>query len=85
MKGARVFGCFIREDNGSISLSEQYTKMYKDWQQARNRNGVVESASAIFGIEEAGAKAIPYTYLEGEGDRVEIFHMWLIDRAAIDK
>ncbi|MFC4706280.1 hypothetical protein [Paraburkholderia caffeinitolerans] len=59
--------------------------MYKDWQRAPDRKTVVAGASAIFGIEDAGARATANAYLESEGARVEILYAWMIDRAAIEK
>ncbi|RKF36725.1 hypothetical protein BCY88_35410 [Paraburkholderia fungorum] len=82
-KSGRVFGCFIREDDGWCRYSEQYTKTYKAWQEAPGRTVRVESAQAIFGIDDDGARVVAHAYFENEGDLLEIHHMWLIDRAAI--
>ncbi|CAG9217798.1 ApeA_NTD1 domain-containing protein [Paraburkholderia tropica] len=85
-KGTRSFGCFIREGDGSISFSDLHTKMYSEWQNSRDGNTpMVLSANAIFGIEDAGASAIPHAYLESGEERFEIFHLWLIERAAINE
>lgn len=82
-KGIRVLGCFIREEDGSFRFSRKYARMYKDWQHAPSRTARVQSAKAIFGIDDAAARLLPHAYFENEGDLLEVHHMWMVNREAI--
>jgi hypothetical protein len=80
----RFLACFIREPDGELNFSQEYVAKYKNWQNSHPRYSGPLLPENIFGIDNDAVKFVAHGYFECGEERLEVHHMWIVDRSRVD-
>jgi hypothetical protein len=79
-----LFACFMREPDGELNFSEECVAKYKSWQTSHSQYSGPLQPKDIFGIDDDAVKFVAHGYFECGEQRLEVHHMWVIDRSQVD-
>jgi hypothetical protein len=80
VKGLRVHGCCVEDENGDLTFSEDYTKRYSDWMHDLTKASGVQDPETIFGVGKDRARFIGEAHFECGDERLGVHHIWVIKK-----
>ena len=83
-KGIGFLACFMREPDGELNFSEEYVAKYQNWQISDSQYSGPLLPEDIFGVDSDAVKFVAHGYFECGERRLEVHHMWIIDRSLVE-
>lgn len=78
IKGLRVHGCCIEDEDGDLTFSEEFTKRYSDWMHDLTKTSGILDPGKIFGVGKDRARFVSQGYFECGDERLAVHHTWVI-------
>lgn len=81
IKGIRVHGCCIEDENGNLTFSDALTKKYGEWMHDLTKTSGIHDPEKIFGVSKDRARFVGQGYFECGDERLAVHHIWVIKQA----
>lgn len=82
VKRLHSLGCYIEDELGNFTFSEELTTKYRDWMRDSSRMAVICDPEKIFGFDKKQAKPVNHGYFECGGEYIEVHNIWIIKQTA---
>jgi hypothetical protein len=76
----RVSGCCTQDRYGELHFSAELTSLYNEWQNDLTKISGVFDPQRTFNVSEKQARFVGHGYFESGNDRLEVHHMWSVQR-----